>query len=201
MNFLAHLYLSGSNINIRLGNFIGDYVKGKHFENYPSDVQKGIVLHRAIDSFTDKHQATHVCIELLRPGYGKYAGVVVDVLFDHVLAREWEKYSNEELKSFTRKFYLQMLQHYMLLPERPKKFLPFMIQSNRLYSYRTLAGVKRAIEIMSSVTTLPDKSEFVMEVLSQNYPQISNQFNILFPEIMDFVTKDFGISIDKNLSR
>lgn len=201
MNFLAHLYLSGSDINIRLGNFIGDYVKGKHFESFPHGVQKGIMLHRAIDGFTDKHPATHKCIEILRPGYGKYAGVVVDVLFDHVLAREWGNYSNEELKSFTRKFYLQMLQHYVLLPERPKKFLPFMIQSNRLYSYRTLAGVKRAIEIMSSVTSLPDKSDFVMEVLSQNYIQISEQFNILFPEIIAFVVKDFEISLDTHLSR
>jgi len=201
MNFLAHLYLSGSDINIRLGNFIGDYVKGMHFESYPHAVQKGIMLHRAIDSFTDKHPGTHKCIEILRPGYGKYAGVVVDVLFDHILAKEWARYSNEDLKSFTRKFYLQMLQHYILLPERPKKFLPFMIQSNRLYSYRTLEGVKRAIEIMSSVTSLPDKSAFVMEVLNRDYPQLSEQFNILFPEIIAFVVNDFGISLDMHLPR
>lgn len=201
MNFLAHLYLSGSDINIRLGNFIGDYVKGKHFESFPSGIQKGIMLHRAIDNFTDKHPATHVCIELLRPGYAKYAGVVVDVIFDHVLAREWEKYSNEELKTFTRKFYLQMIQHYMLLPERPKKFLPFMIQSNRLYSYRTIVGIKRAIEIMSSVTTLPDKTEYLMDVLNHDYQRISEQFNILFPEIIAFVAKDFEIPLEMHLSR
>lgn len=201
MNFLAHLYLSGSDVNIRLGNFIGDYVKGSNLDAYPHSVQKGIRLHRAIDLFTDTHSATHVCIELLRPGYGKYAGVVVDMLFDHVLAREWEKYSTEDLKSFTKKFYLQMLQHYMLLPERPKKFLPFMIQSNRLYSYRTLTGVKRAIEIMSNVTSLPDKSEYFVEVLSNNYPLISEQFHILFPEITSFVAKDFDIPLYKHLSR
>ncbi len=200
MNFLAHLYLSGSDVNIRLGNFIGDYVKGSNLDAYPLSVQKGIRLHRAIDRFTDTHTATHVCLELLRPGYGKYAGVVVDMLFDHVLAREWEKYSKKELKSFTRKFYLQMLQNYTLLPERPKRFLPFMIQSNRLYSYRTLAGVKRAIEIMSSVTSLPDKSEYFVEVLTSSYPQISDQFHILFPEICLFVSNEFDIPLYKHLS-
>ncbi len=196
MNFLAHLYLSGSNIDIRLGNFIGDYVKGKHFDEYPVDVQKGITLHRAIDSFTDKHPSTHSCIELLRPGYGKYSGVVVDVLFDHILANEWAKYSESDLKWFARRFYLQMVYRYSRLPDRVKEFLPFMIKSNRLYSYRTQDGLKRALEIMSSVTSLPENSSYAMEILNQNYPLLSAHFNTLFPEMIEFVRREFEISID-----
>lgn len=194
MNFLAHLYLSGSDVDIRLGNFIGDYVKGKGYEKFPEEVQKGITLHRAIDSFTDKHASTHSCIELLRPGYGKYAGVVVDVLFDHVLANEWSKYSDSDLKWFTRTFYFQMVKHYSLLPDRVKKFLPFMIQSNRLYSYRTKEGVKKALEIMSSVTSLPEKTNYAIESLSSNYNQFSFHFNTLFPEMKEYVSSEFGIS-------
>ncbi|RPH32349.1 MAG: DUF479 domain-containing protein [Bacteroidales bacterium] len=196
MNFLAHLYLSGSNTDIRLGNFIGDYVKGKHFEKYPPDVQKGIALHRAIDSFTDKHPSTHSCIELLRPGYGKYAGVVVDVLFDHVLANEWDKYSDSNLKWFAHRFYFQMVQRYFLLPDRVKNFLPFMIKSNRLYSYRTQVGVKRAIEIMSAITSLPENSAYAIEVLNENYPQFSSHFNTFFPELIELVKNEFDISFD-----
>ncbi len=196
MNFLAHLYLSGSDTDIRLGNFIGDYVKGSHLEGFPLGVQKGITAHRAIDTFTDKHNSTHSCVELLRPGYGKYAGVVVDVLFDHILAKEWERYSESDLKWFTRKFYFQMLQRYTLLPDRVKKFLPFMIQSNRLYSYRTHDGVKRALEIMSSVTSLPENSEFAIDVLNKNYTELSAHFNTLFPEIIEFIGREFDISFD-----
>lgn len=197
MNFLAHLYLSGSDVEIRLGNFIGDYVKGRSLTRFTKGVQKGITLHRAIDFFTDKHSSTHTCIELLRPGYGKYAGVVVDVLFDHVLANEWHKYSQSNLKTFTRVFYFQMVRNYSLLPDKVRKFLPFMIQSNRLYSYRYKEGVQKAIEIMSSVTSLPDKSIYAIETLSQNYEQFSIQFNTLFPEIIDFVIAEFEISFQK----
>lgn len=196
MNFLAHLYLSGSDIDIRLGNFIGDYVKGRGMQKYPDGIRKGITLHRAIDSFTDKHHSTHSCIELLRPGYGKYAGVVVDVLFDHVLAKEWDKYSESDLKWFTRRFYFQMVKRYPYLPDRVKQFLPFMIQSNRLYSYRTQEGIKKAIEIMSSVTSLPDNSEYAIENLNANYSLISSHFNTLFPEMIDFVKLEFGISFE-----
>lgn len=193
MNFLAHLYLSGSDVDVRLGNFIGDYVKGRHLERFPEGVQKGITLHRAIDSFTDKHRSTHACMELFRFGYGKYAGVAVDVLFDHVLANEWSTYSKSNLKWFTRSFYFQMIRHYSLLPDRVKKFLPFMIQSNRLYSYRTQEGVKKAMEIMSSVTSLPEKSGYAIEILNNNYSQISSHFNTLFPEMIEYVSAEFGI--------
>ncbi len=196
MNFLAHLYLSGSDIDIRLGNFIGDYVKGSHLERFPIEVQKGIVIHRSIDTFTDKHQSTHSCIELLRPGYGKYAGVVVDVLFDHILANEWAKYSKSDLKWFTRKFYFQMVKRYSLLPDSVKKFLPFMIKSNRLYSYRNKEGLQRALEIMSSVTSLPENSAYAIEVLNENYPLFSSHFNTLFPEMIEFVKTEFGIQFE-----
>ena len=195
MNFLAHLYLSGTDVEIRLGNFIGDYVKGKNLDAYPEKVQKGITLHRAIDSFTDTHNSTRKCIDILRPGYEKYAGVVVDVLFDHVLANEWSKYSNLELKTFTRSFYFQMLRKYGLLPDRVKKFLPFMIQSNRLYTYRNVEGLKRALEIMSSVTSLPDKSDYAIKTLEDNYKQISFHFNQLFPDLITFVSTEHGIII------
>jgi len=194
MNFLAHLYLSGSDVEIRLGNFIGDHVKGRLYSQYPEGVQKGIVLHRAIDSFTDKHRVTRECINLFRPGYGRYVGVAVDVLFDHILANEWEKYSDSELKKFTRTFYFQMVRKYSLLPDRVKKFLPFMIQSNRLYSYRTAEGVKRALEIMSSVSSLPDKSSYAIETLNANHELISSNFNALFPEMIAFVKNEYGIT-------
>jgi len=195
MNFLAHLYLSGADPEIRLGNFIGDYVKGKRFDNFPDQVQVGIKLHRAIDFFTDKHGSTRYCNELLRVEYGKYAGVVVDVLFDHVLANEWKKYSSTELKPFTRSFYLQMVRRYTLLPDPVKKFLPFMIQSNRLYSYKTTEGLKKAIDIMSSVTSLPDKSNGALKILEANRDQIFQQFNTLFPELVEFVQCEYGIKL------
>lgn len=195
MNFLAHLYLSGSDAEIRLGNFIGDYVKGKQFETYPGKVQKGIKLHRAIDYLTDNHPSTRICIEILKPELGRYSGVVSDVLFDHILAIEWAVYSPRDLKDFTRTFYMQMLQHYNLLPAEVRRFLPFMIQSNRLYSYKSTNGIHRALEIMSNHTTLPSKSDCTIKLLESNIEIFKTQFHLLFADLIALSEKEYDTII------
>lgn len=196
MNFLAHLYLSGSDVEIRLGNFIGDYVKGKKYENYPERVQLGIKLHRAIDSLTDSHQSTKICNEILKPELGRYSGVVTDVLFDHILANEWDKYSNRELKNYTRTFYMQMLQNYNMLPQDVRRFLPFMIQSNRLYSYRSSEGIHRALEIMSNHTSLPEKADYAISKLNSNIDLFKTHFHRLFDDLIQQSKKEYGIALD-----
>ncbi len=195
MNFLAHLYLSGSDVEIRLGNFIGDYVKGRKFENYPPKVQLGIKLHRAIDSLTDSHSSTKICNELLKPELGRYSGVVTDVLFDYILANEWERYSSRELKNFTRTFYMQMLQNYNLLPQEVRRFLPFMIQSNRLYSYKSTEGIHRALEIMSNHSSLPGKADYAIAQLNSNVELFKTHFNLLFADLVELSQNDFGIQL------
>lgn len=195
MNFLAHLYLSGSDVEIRLGNFIGDYVKGRKFENYPTKVQQGIKLHRAIDSLTDSHPSTKICNEVLKPELGRYAGVVTDVLFDHILANEWEHYSNRELKNFTRTFYMQMLQNYKLLPQDVRRFLPFMIQSNRLYSYKSTEGIRRALEIMSNHSSLPGKADYAIAQLNSNIELYETHFHQLFADLIELSKKEFDVQL------
>jgi acyl carrier protein phosphodiesterase len=193
MNFLAHLYLSGDNVDIRLGNFIGDQVKGRYLNRYSDGVQKGIFIHRAIDYFTDNHPATHDVRILFREGYRKYAGVVVDVFFDHFLARYWPTFSPYPLKGFAQKFYYQMVQRYRELPPSVKSFLPFLIQSNRLHSYYKVQGVERTLTIMSSVTSLPNRTEFAIETLKNEYPFIREKFQIFFPDLINYVIKEYGI--------
>jgi acyl carrier protein phosphodiesterase len=193
MNFLAHLYLSGDNVDTRMGNFIGDYVKGRSLERYPDGVQKGIFIHRAIDFYTDTHPATFEVRQLFREGYRKYAGVVVDVFFDHFLARYWATFSPFPLKGFTRKFYYQMVLRYRELPKRVRNVLPLLIQSNRLYSYHKVEGVEQALQIMSRVTSLPNRTEFAIETLMYNYSFIRDQFLIFFPDLIDFVKEEYNI--------
>ncbi len=193
MNFLAHLYLSGDNVDIRLGNFIGDHVKGRYLNRYSEGVQRGIFIHRAIDYYTDNHPATYEVRLLFREGYKKYSGVVTDVFFDHFLARYWPTFSPYPLKGFARKFYYQMVQRYRELPVAVKGFLPFIIQSNRLYSYRRVEGVEHALRIMTNVTSLPDKTDFAIDTIHQNYTFIRNQFMVFFPDLIGFVNKEYSI--------
>jgi acyl carrier protein phosphodiesterase len=95
MNFLAHIYLSGDNDLLKIGNFMADSIRGHHYEDYPTEIRKGILLHRAIDSFTDMHPIYRQSKHRLHEKYGHYSGVIMDIFYDHFLAKNWNKYSNE----------------------------------------------------------------------------------------------------------
>ncbi len=99
MNFLAHLYLSGNDEQLMIGNFIADSVKGSSYKNFPDGIKRGILLHRAIDFYSDNHSVFLKSVERLRPNYHKYAGVIVDIFFDHFLAKNWKEYSENPYRT------------------------------------------------------------------------------------------------------
>jgi len=105
MNFLAHIYLSGNNKNVTLGNFIADSIKGKKYQNFPKDIQTGILLHRAIDSYTDAHPVFKQSTKRLHKKYSHFSGVIVDIFYDHFLAKNWNDYSEIPLDTYTYNFY------------------------------------------------------------------------------------------------
>ena len=195
MNYLAHIYLSGESDEVILGNFIGDYVKGSKYREYPEKVAYGIRLHRSIDLFTDQHQDVKKCIEMLKPEYGRYAGIVVDIFFDHFLAANWNQYSAYTLREFSKHAHAVFLSNFRLLPFRVKQFLPFLIQHKRLESYAKVERLHEVLEIMSRRTSLPAKSEWAIQVLIQEYDQFEALFQSFFPEMIDYVERDFGVQI------
>lgn len=194
MNFLAHLYLSGDDVDIRLGNFIGDHVKGRYLSRYSDGVQRGIFLHRAIDYFTDNHPCTYDIKQHFREGYGKYSGVVIDIFYDHFLAHYWESFSPYPLKNFTRKFYYQMVQRYRELPRTARNILPFIIQSNRLYTYHSIEGIRRTMEIMSLTTSLPNQTNYAINTLRENYTDIRVQFQRFIIDMIAYVSREYDIT-------
>jgi acyl carrier protein phosphodiesterase len=195
MNYLAHIYLSVDSDEILLGNFIGDYVKGNKFKDYPEQVAFGIKLHRQIDLFTDQHPDVRRCIDLLRPGYERYAGIVVDVFFDHFLAANWRHYSPITLRQFAKHAHAVFLSNFLILPFRVKQFLPFLIQHKRLESYARRENLHEVLEIMARRTSLPAKSEWAMQVLTHEYEQFETLFRSFFAEMIDYVETDFGVHI------
>ncbi len=195
MNFLAHLYLSGDNDHIKVGNFIGDFVKGKKYLDYPDKVSKGIYLHRNIDSFTDHHPLTKKSAEFFRLKYGRYSGIVIDIVYDHFLAQNWHNFSNIKLRDFTRQSHAVLLSNFMLLPTSVKRFLPFLIQNKRLESYSFIEGVRKTLNIMSKYTSLPSESDFAIQMLIENKTQLEANFTSFMPAIISYVEKDFGIKI------
>lgn len=186
MNFLAHLYLSGKSEPVMVGNFIGDYVKGRQYSEYPPEIQTGILLHRQIDFFTDSHPLVKECNALLQPIYRKYAGIVTDLYFDHFLAKNWSDYSSQSLASYTKEVHAVLLKNFLILPSRVKQFLPFLIQNKRLRSYAEVEGIIEALRIMSRHSSLPAESQFAEQILKNNYPFLQEKFHLFFAELISF---------------
>ncbi len=187
MNFLAHLYLSGSDPQVMVGNFIGDFVKGRDLkEQFGAGIARGIELHRAIDEFTDKHLIVKQSKTRLFPTYRHYSAVIIDIFYDHFLASGWNDYSKEPLASYARRAYQLVVDQDALLPEQVKRMLPYMMHGNWLVNYAQVEGIQRAMTGMSRRATFESKMEQSVGDLRQHYTEFESEFKSFFPELKCF---------------
>ena len=149
MNYLAHIFLSGNDRCIQIGNFIGDGVKGDGYKQYPRKFQQGILLHREIDAFSDRHPLVREAVGIGRETFGRYSAVVNDILFDYFLASRFQDYAGLPLKRFSRRFYTALAWNYRHLPERFQGFIWHFILTDRLCRYASLTGIQQSLEIMT----------------------------------------------------
>lgn len=187
MNYLAHLYLSANRPELAIGNFIADHVKGSMVEKFQGEVLDGIRLHRLIDSFTDSHPVVELSKARLRPGFRKYAPVIVDLYYDHFLARDWEAYHHQPLTVFADETYARLRNHHALLPERTIHMLNYMEPQNWLVQYASLEGLQRALTGLSRRTAFESNMETAHLFLQENYQAFEEEFNTFFPELRSFV--------------
>lgn len=188
MNFLAHIYLSGNDEQLLLGNFIADSVKGKKYLQYPEGIRKGIILHRAIDFYTDTHPTVRKSISRLFERYGHYSGVIVDILYDHFLAANWQEYSDVPLEIFVADFYDLLQENYQILPRNIKQFLPYMIKDNWLVSYATVKGISKILYQMNERTKKRSKMNFAVIELEEHYTDFEAEFSSFFEELRSFTS-------------
>ncbi|MGG7035677.1 MAG: ACP phosphodiesterase [Flavobacterium sp.] len=186
MNFLAHIYLSGENDLIKIGNFMADGIRGKKFENYHPDIQKGILMHREIDTFTDNHPIFKKSTKRLHDKYHHYSGIIIDIFYDHFLAKNWTKYSDEPLDVFVDNFYSSLKTNYDLLSERTKEIMPYMIEQNWLYNYRTTEGIARILIQMDNRIQNSSNMRFSIEDLLEFYNEFEEEFSAFFEELITF---------------
>lgn len=187
MNFLAHLYLSGTDQKIMVGNFIADFVKGRAaLSQFEPEIIRGIELHRAIDEFTDTHPVVSISKNRLRLKYRHYSGVIVDVFYDHFLAREWSSYHYELLPDFADKAYNTIQAYNSVLPPDVKYMLPYMIKGNWLVNYSKLEGIHRALSGMSRRTPYESKMEESVVDLERDYEEYKKEFEVFFPQLTEF---------------
>lgn len=188
MNYLAHLYLSGNNHEIMIGNFIADHVKGRQIELFDEEVVKGIKLHRMIDEFTDSHKVVEQSKIRLRSEFGKYSPVIVDVFYDHYLAIKWEQYHHEELSVYANNFYTLLNDNHHRLPLRTQQMIEYMIPQNWLLNYKTVAGINKTLTGMSKRTKFESRMDEAAIYLDRYYSDFEQEFNEYFEELRRYVS-------------
>lgn len=189
MNFLAHLYLSGNDEQLMIGNFIADSVKGSAYQKFPEGIKKGILLHRAIDFYSDNHSVFLKSVERLRPNYRKYAGVIVDIFYDHFLAKNWRSYSDKPLQQYASEVHSLMLKNVLHFPEKSLMFLRYAFRTNLLVSYASTEGIGEVLYGMSRRTTFKSNMELAKKDLLENYSEFEKEFEIFFEDAQQFVSQ------------
>ena len=190
MNYLAHLYLSGDDNDLKIGNFIADHIKGKSILELPAGIRQGVLLHRKIDEFTDQHLVVLKSKERLRPLFRKYSPVIADIFYDHFLAINWNTYSNQSLPGYAENFYKLTKQYSHVLPLRTKHMLTYMIANNWLVSYATFEGIHNVLTGMSHRTAFESGMEKATDELRKNYSYYENEFAVFFEELQAFVLEE-----------
>ena len=189
MNFLAHIYLSDENEQIKIGNFIADSIIGNKYSHLPKEIQKGIILHREIDSFTDANLIVRKSKRRLHERYRHYDGVIIDILYDHFLAKNWIKYSNIPLKEYTENFYESLHANYELLPDKIKSLMPYMIQDNWLLNYGNFEGIESVLQGMNRRTKNKSQMHLAIEDLKLYYDDLGADFQLFFNELIQFTSE------------
>lgn len=190
MNFLAHAHLSGENDDILFGNFVADAVKGKAVMNYQGDIRFGIRLHRKIDVFTDRHDVFRSSVARVRNSFGKYSGIVVDIYYDHFLARDWDEFNRVPLPLYAGHVYSILLDRYGLLPNRTKWLLPFLVTQNWLVGYAGFDGLKRVFYGMDRRTGFGSGMKNAVEELKKNYDDLYSDFSSFYPGLQEYAVSE-----------
>ncbi|SRR5690554_1082217 len=183
MNFLAHIYLSGNDKVIKIGNFMADGIRGKDYENYLPKLKVGILLHRFIDSYTDSHPIFRQSTKRLHHNYNHYSGVLVDMFYDHFLCKNWKQYSAENLSDFVDNFYASLRENYKILTDKTQYLLPYMEQGNWLYNYQFLDKLEVILSQMDNRIKNESKMRYAITDLKQYYSEFENEFTLFFEDI------------------
>jgi acyl carrier protein phosphodiesterase len=192
MNLLAHAFLSFQDTDILVGNMISDYVKGKKQYDLPTNVQKGIQLHRIIDTFTDQHLVVKELSEIFRPKYRLYSGAIIDIVFDHFLANDEIHFNEDQLHNFTQATYTQLSIHQFIFPERFAKMFPYMTSQNWLFHYQSTEGIQRSLGGLQRRAKYIDETETAFQLFLQHYEQIKKGYQLFFPDLLQLSQDTFN---------
>ncbi|MEY3050337.1 MAG: hypothetical protein RLY31_122 [Bacteroidota bacterium] len=184
MNFLAHIWLSGPDTGLQVGNFLADFIGPQEQAALPQSVRRGVRMHHVIDRYTDDHPAVRHSVELLRPEHGRYAPVVLDVLLDYILIHNWDRYSDLPLRGFTSTVYEVLMGHRDLMPAMLReRWLPAMVADDWLMRYGTVEGLSETFRRMGRRCSKPWFLDGATASLGQHYADLEADFHRFFGEL------------------
>ena len=190
MNFLAHVYLSGNNTPLAIGNLIADRVKGNDLSNYDPLIRQGIMLHREIDQYTDSHPFFKKSASLLFPKYRHYGRVIVDMFYDHFLAANWSRFHKQSLEHYSQNFYKSLKNYSEQLPEDIQKMLFFLVRDDWFLKYKSVDGLDNILKKMAKRTRFESKMDVATKDLELHYVELKHNFFIFMPDLIQFTNRN-----------
>jgi acyl carrier protein phosphodiesterase len=191
MNWLAHILLSETNIENRLGNLLGDLVKGKDLDGLNCNLRQGVSRHYTIDKFTDNHSIVKISKKRIDKEYGKFAGILIDVFYDHLLAKNWSMYSDITFADFTTEIYESFQNYSGEIPQSARQIIGYMVDDDWLTSYQHLSGVENALDRIDYRirARMGDRIKLVdaMPILERESIDLERDFHSFFPELQQHV--------------
>ena len=201
MNYLAHLYLaalpadlskrpaslSGGCEESLVGSLLGDFVKGDGYDDYSTGIRQAILLHRWVDAYSNAHPVYCRSKRRIHSSYRHTKGILLDLFYDHFLARNWDQYAAEPLPAFTRRVYSALKVHLDILPPRLRQILPRMAADDWLLAYRDIANIGHALAGLSRRLSRENELHRGLDELRANYGELEGDFRAFFPEIVDHV--------------
>lgn len=183
MNYLAHLYLAGDNPQHQVGHLLGDFVKSREIDGYPAGIRAGIRMHQRVDAFSEAHPVFAASRRRFEAPYRRYAGIIVDLVYDHFLAKHWREHATTDLSQFTTAVYAVLRRHENEMPPRLRRILPHMIADDWLGSYQDLGNIGRALTGISRRLRRENPLASSMEAVKANYEGLEVDFGRFFPDL------------------
>ncbi len=187
MNYLAHLFLSCEIDEHIVGNFIADSIRHHELAGFSPMIQQGVDLHKSIDTFTDSHPVVKQSTKRLHANHGKYSPLIVDIWYDHLLARNWDKYRKESLRSFADRMYVMLANHLDMMPGKMKRNLPIMIEEDWLLRYSSVEGMASTFDRFKHRLSRPELLADVIENLLKLDKELDSDFQAFFPDLMQHI--------------
>lgn len=200
MNYLAHLYLAAEPADLSkrqasladgsdeslVGSLLGDFVKGNGYHSYSPGIRRAIHIYRRIDAYSNAHHVYRWSKRRIHSSYRHTRGILVDLFYDHFLARDWDTYADEPLPHFTRRVYRALEAHRDILPPRLQSVLTKMVSDNWLLAYRDMTNIGHALAGLSLRLGRENELHKGLDELQANYAALEGDFRAFFPQLLEY---------------